>query len=64
MAKKPGENTGSGGGIFQEIGPRGGRRDNFAAVPDNRNLPPTSSPGSTWERIKRTPDSTKRNSGR
>ncbi len=54
---KPGENTGKGGGIFQEVGPRGGERDNFATVPDNRPLPPTSSSGSTWKRIDRTPDS-------
>ncbi len=59
MAKdyKPGENTGRDGGIFQERGPRGGERDNYATVPDNRPLPPTSSPGSTWHRIDRTPDS-------
>jgi hypothetical protein len=54
---KPGENTGKGGGIFQEVGPRGGERDNYATVPDNRPLPPTSSSGSTWKRIDRTPDS-------
>lgn len=57
MVKKPGENTGKDGGIFQEVGPRGGKRDNFSTVPDNRNLPPTTSPGSTWQRINRTPDS-------
>jgi hypothetical protein len=54
---KPGENTGKDGGIYREVGPRGGERDNFATVPDNRPLPPTSSPGSTWKRIDRTPDS-------
>lgn len=57
MTKKPGESTGRGGGIFQEVGPRGGRHDNFAAVPDNHRLPPTTSPGSEWTRIRRTPDS-------
>lgn len=57
MAQKPGQNTGSNGGIFQEVGPRGGRRDNFAAVPDNRPLPPTTGPGAGWVRVRRTPDS-------
>lgn len=53
--KKPGTNTGSQGGIYQEQGPRGGRRDNFTTVPENRPLPPTSQPGSTWVRINSTP---------
>lgn len=57
--KKPGSNTGRNGGIFQEVGPRGGRRDNFAAVPDNRQLPPTTTPGAVWVPTKRTPDSTR-----
>lgn len=55
--KKPGTNTGNSGGIYQEKGPRGGLRDNFAAVPDKRPLPPTTTPGSTWVSVKRTPDS-------
>tara|TARA_R110000772_G_C13198544_1_gene429767 strand:+ start:643 stop:828 length:186 start_codon:yes stop_codon:yes gene_type:complete len=55
--KKPGENTGKDGGIFQEVGPRGGKKDNHAAVPDGKPLPPTSAPGNSWERTKRTPDS-------
>jgi len=53
----PGSSTGRNGGIFQEHGPRGGARPNFAAVPDNTRLPPTSSPGATWTRVHRTPDS-------
>ena len=57
MAQRPGQNIGKNGGIFQEVGPRGGRRENFAAVPDNRQLPPTTTPGAGWVRIKRTPDS-------
>jgi len=57
MTKRPGQNTGNGGGIFQEVGPRGGRHSNFAAVPDNHRLPPTTSPGSQWTRVSRTPDS-------
>lgn len=27
MAKKPGENTGKNGGIYQEVGPRGGKKE-------------------------------------
>ncbi len=57
MGKTPGSNTGRNGGIYQEIGPRGGRHDNYATVPDNTRLPPTSSPGSTWVPTHRTPDS-------
>lgn len=55
--KKPGSNTGNSGGIFQEVGPRGGARPNFAAVPDNKPLPPTSKPDSTWKPVSRTPNS-------
>jgi len=57
MVKRPGQSTGKSGGIFQEVGPRGGRRDNFAAVPDNRSLPPTTTQGAGWVPVKRTPDS-------
>jgi hypothetical protein len=57
MSQKPGQNTGRNGGIFQEVGPRGGRRGNFATVPDNKPLPPTTTPGAGWVRVKRTPDS-------
>ena len=55
MIKKPGENVGSAAGIYQEIGPRGGRRDNFATVPEHRRLPPTTSPGGSWKPVKVTP---------
>ena len=54
---KPGQNTGNNGGIFQEQGPRGGRRPNYAAVADNKPLPPTSSPSSTWVQVSKTPNS-------
>lgn len=53
----PGSNTGSNGGIYQERGPRGGARPNYATVPDNTRLPPTTSPGSTWTPTHRTPNS-------
>jgi hypothetical protein len=55
--QKPGTNTGKNGGIFREVGPRGGERNNFAAVPDNRPLPPTTTPGAGWVPVKRTPNS-------
>ncbi|MBT9548422.1 MAG: hypothetical protein IV090_23720 [Candidatus Sericytochromatia bacterium] len=54
---KPGENTGRDGGIYREVGPRGGPKDNFTTVPDKTTFPPTSQPGHSWERVKRTPDS-------
>lgn len=55
--KTPGTNTGKDGGIFQQQGPRGGLKPNYAAVPDNKPLPPTTDPGNTWVPVKRTPDS-------
>ena len=54
---KPGENSGTEGGIYQEVGPRGGAKDNYATIPDNKTAPPTSKPGNTWEQTERTPDS-------
>lgn len=57
MSKKPGSSTGSNGGIFQQVGPRGGKVPNFATVPDNKPLPPTSKPGHGWTPIRTTPDS-------
>jgi hypothetical protein len=36
--KKPGENTGKNGGIFQQQGPRGGLRQNYVTVADNKPL--------------------------
>ncbi|PKP65803.1 MAG: hypothetical protein CVT85_04915 [Alphaproteobacteria bacterium HGW-Alphaproteobacteria-7] len=57
MTKKPGSNSGRDGGIYQEVGPRGGRYDNFSTVPDNHRLPPTTQPGRSWAPVRRTPDS-------
>jgi hypothetical protein len=57
IGKKPGSNTGNNGGIYQEVGPRGGARPNYATVPDRKPLPPTTTPGSTWKPVTRTPDS-------
>lgn len=50
---------GKNGGIYQEVGPRGGKKDNFATVKDNERLPPTTKPGHGWVLDKRTPDSKK-----
>lgn len=57
MGSKPGSNSGDKGGIFQETGPRGGNKPNFATVPDNHRFPPTTTPGNTWKPVKTTPDS-------
>ena len=47
MGKKPGENTGKDGGIYREVGPRGGLKNNYATVRDNEKLPPTTQSGNT-----------------
>mgnify|MGYP003623521428 CR=1 FL=1 len=57
---KPGENSGNDGGIFREVGPRGGLHDNYATIADDKIAPPTSSPNCTWVQIERTPDSKKK----
>ena len=56
-AHKPGTNTGNKGGIFQEVGPRGGAKPNFATVADNKPLPPTSQSGHGWVPVHTTPNS-------
>lgn len=56
-SQRPGSSTRDKGGIFQEVGPRGGKQPNYTTVPDNRSLPPTSKPGHEWAPIKTTPDS-------
>lgn len=56
-SKRPGSNTGNQGGIYQEVGPKGGTKPNFATVPDHKPLPPTTKPGHTWAPVKLTPDS-------
>lgn len=55
--KKPGQSTGNSGGIYQEVGPQGGKRPNYVTVPDNKPLPPTTTPGSGWTPVKVTPGS-------
>lgn len=54
---KPGSDSGNKGGIFREVGPRGGERPNYTTVPDNRRFPPTTTPGAGWKPVKITPDS-------
>ena len=60
MSLKPGENSKKDGGIYQEIGPRGGKKDNFVTIADGKTAPPTSKPGSSWEPLVITPDSKKK----
>lgn len=57
IGKTPGSNTGNQGGIFQQVGPKGGKQPNFATVADNKLLPPTSKPKNTWVPVKTTPNS-------
>ena len=37
---KPGQSPGNKGGIYQEQGPKGGKKENFATIPDNHKAPP------------------------
>lgn len=55
--KKPGQRTGNQGGIFQQVGPQGGKKPNYATVADNKPLPPTTKPGDAWVPVKVTPES-------
>jgi hypothetical protein len=59
MPLKPGQNSGRNGGIYQEIGPRNGPRNNFATIPENKPAPPTTTPGARWKPIDRTPHGTR-----
>jgi hypothetical protein len=51
----PGTSVGRDAGAFQERGPRGGMRDNFATIPENHRAPPTTIRGADWVRIGATP---------
>jgi hypothetical protein len=55
--QKPGSSTGNSGGIFQQVGPHGGKQPNFATVADWKPLPPTTKPGHGWISVKTTPSS-------
>ncbi len=56
-SKKPGTNVGKHGGIYQEVGPKGGAKPNYATVADNKPLPPTAKPGNAWTPVNKRPDS-------
>ena len=56
-SKKPARNVGKQGGIYQEEGPNGGARPDYATVADNKLSPPTTKPGHGWTPVKKTPDS-------
>jgi hypothetical protein len=51
----PGASVGRDAGVFQEQGPRGGMRENYATIAEGRCAPPTTSRGATWVRIDATP---------
>jgi hypothetical protein len=55
--KKPGESSGTQGGIYQQVGPLGGTRPNYVTVPDHKPMPPTTQPGHGWKPVKVTPPS-------
>lgn len=57
MGKRPGQNTGTQGGIFQQVNTVGNPVSNFVTVPDNKPLPPTTKPGHTWKPVAITPNS-------
>ena len=57
MPKKPSQTTGNRGGLFQQQSPGGRMVPNYAAVADNRPLPPTTKPGHVWVPIAVTPNS-------
>lgn len=57
VTMKPGQSTGNNGGIYQQVGPRGGKQPNYTTVPDNRQLPPTTKPRHVWTPVKVTPTS-------
>lgn len=52
---KPGSITGATGGIYQQVGPRGGLHPVYTTLPEHRKAPPTPTPGSTWKLVKPTP---------
>ena len=60
MSKKPSENSGKRGGVYQQVGPRVGKTENFTTVRDNQRFPPTTQPNHTWAPVKVTPDSKRR----
>lgn len=56
---RPGTNSGKTGSICQEVGPKGGPKNNYATIPENTTVPPTSKRGGIWVPIKKTPHGTR-----
>ncbi len=54
---KPGDNTGTNGGIYQEVDQHGHAVENFVTAKDHEKLPPTQHAGNLWKLINKTPDS-------
>jgi len=50
-ALQRGQRWSQGGGIFQDVGPRGASTPNYTTVRDNTRLPPTTAPGEQWTPI-------------
>jgi hypothetical protein len=55
-ANKPVQDVGSNGGIYQEVGSRDGEPPNYATVPDNKKLPPTTESSNSWKQVTKMPD--------
>lgn len=53
---KPGDNSGTNGGIYQEVDQHGHALENFATIKDHEKAPPTQHPGNSWQLKNRTPD--------
>ncbi len=51
----PGTNVARNAGIYQETGPRGGLRPNFATGAEGKRLPPTTETGNGWTPVDPTP---------
>lgn len=54
--KKPGTNVGKQGGIYQDVGPKGGVKPTRNSG-GHKPLPPTTKPGHGWSPVNKTPDS-------
>lgn len=53
---KLGDNSGTNGGIYQEVDQHGHELENFATIKDHEKAPPTQHPGNSWKLKNRTPD--------
>ncbi|SQJ26381.1 putative cytoplasmic protein [Salmonella enterica subsp. enterica] len=57
MTLKPGEKSGNNGGIYVEVGPRGGIKDNFATIAETKPRHQRNALKATGVLAKRTPNS-------